>query len=201
VAWQPLAGPGAYGLDGDPALGMTLQLVARDEVVNALPGDPEHRARHRIWHRLCRRVPDPPYRYLAQRRAPPFGGRREGRIPWVEAGDHPGDHLHGGPVVGPEHHRRPGLRTQPNQRPRGLDRFVPFEQDLQRIEQPDVNDTNQLVDELSTDGQTPLIAYLTPIVKYLTDNVKHEAAKGILRHPARMPEESRVAVMNACRSV
>jgi hypothetical protein len=183
VAWQPLAGPGAYGLDGDPALGMTLQLVARDEVVNALPGDPEHRARHRIWHRLCRRVPDPPYRYLAQRRAPPFGGRREGRIPWVEAGDHPGDHLHGGPVVGPEHHRRPGLRTQPNQRPRGLDRFVPFEQDLQRIEQPDVNDTNQLVDELSTDGRTPLIACLTPIVKYLTDNVKHEAAKGSFAIP------------------
>jgi hypothetical protein len=32
-------------------------------------------------------MPESPERYLAQRCAPPFGGRREGLIPRVEAGD------------------------------------------------------------------------------------------------------------------
>jgi len=69
--------------------------------------------------------------------------------------------VRGGLVVGPEHHRRPGLRAQPDQRPHGLDRFAAFQQDLQRIEQPGTDDANQLIDELSTDCLPPSTVYLT----------------------------------------
>ncbi|MGH3169264.1 MAG: hypothetical protein ACRDN0_25710 [Trebonia sp.] len=152
VMVRPAGGTRAYGLDGDPAIGMTLQFAARDEVMYALARDPEHGASDRVRHRPGRRVPDPPEHDLAQRRAPPFAGRREGRVPRVEAGDHPGDHHHRGLVVAPEHHRRPGLRALPRYRPRGPDGFVALQQDLQGIEQPDINDADQLIDELGTDG-------------------------------------------------
>ena len=151
---------------------MTLQLVPRDEIVNALPGDPEHRARHRVRHRLRRRVPGPPECHLAQRRAPPLGGRLERCVAGVEAGDHPDDHQHGGLLVGPEHHRRPDPGAPRDDRPRGLHRLVAVEQDLQGIEQPDIDEANQLIDELRTDGLPPLTTSLTLSVKYLADGVK-----------------------------
>lgn len=123
--------------------------------MDALPGDAEHRARHRVRNRLRRRMAHAPEDHLAERRAPPFGGRLEGRVSRVEAGDQPGDHQRGGLLVGPEQRRGPSLRAQPGQRPHRLDRFGLVQQDLQRVKQPDIDIANQLVDELGTNAVPP----------------------------------------------
>jgi hypothetical protein len=89
-----------------------------------------------------------------------------------------------------EHHRCPGLCALAYYGPCGLGCFIAFQQDLQGIEQPGIDDANQLIDEVSSDGRF-LSSPLDADCQVLGTGRQVPEREGIPRRHSRVPPAHR----------
>ena len=102
-------------------------------------------------------MPHPSRHRLAERRRPPLHGRIEGPVARIERRNEPRGDQHRSGFVVTAQRARPSLSPDPDQLSQRVHTVVALQQHLERVEQPHVEQADDLLDEVGVAGHPEIM--------------------------------------------